>query len=163
MTTSRAQCRLTNRLLSQLLQVRRHHVATIAHIALFGATIFLALSLLRLVTPQPYEKIGLSRFAFLSVDLNGYSRYAVTPALLFGAGTLVTGDDFPYSLTVAFGVGFAVLNVAIFQLAQATCRATANNSTTQNIVTFFFVGLSVLLLLMCIATPFGMQLLGHAE
>ena len=137
-------------------------MAIITHVALFGATIFVALSLLRLVMPQPYDKIGLPRLAFLSVDLNGYARYTAIPTVLFGAAIVATGAAFPYWLTVAFGLGFALANVVLFRLAQATCRSTVNDSVAGNVVTLIFVGLSVLLLLGCIAIPFVARLLGYS-
>jgi hypothetical protein len=137
-------------------------LATIIHALVFGATIFVALSLLRLVTPQLYDKIGLPRLAFLSVDLRGYARYTAIPTILFGAAIVATGTAFPYWLTVAFGLGFALANVVLFRLAQATCRSTANHSVARTVVTLIFVGLSVLLLLGCIAIPFVVQLLGYS-
>ena len=137
-------------------------MAPITQAALFGATIFVTLSLLRLVTPQPYERIGLSRLTFFSLDIYGYARYALIPAFLFGAALWVNAAEIPYWLTFAFGLAFATANVALFQLARVTYRFAENGGTTGAFVTLTFVGLNAVLLLGCIAIPFVARLLGYA-
>jgi hypothetical protein len=132
-------------------------MSAVSQAMVFGASIVTALLLLRLVTPQPYEKVGMPRLTFLSVDLKGYAKYALLSAFLFGVGVFVSGVQLPYWLLAALGLCFGAVNVALLQSALKLGCSLEIGPIAGNIVTGLYIVLNLVLLVGCIALPF----LGH--
>lgn len=117
----------------------------------FALGLTVALVALRLLLPQPYEKVGLHRVAFIALDIQGYARSAVVPMVLFAIGTLFARD---LSLWPALliGVAFALAQTTLFYAARWCC-ATAPDGTYRDLVTLLFVVLAIALTLGCVALP----------
>ncbi len=127
-------------------------MAKLTSTMLFALGTMATLILIRIGTPQPYEKMGAPRSLFLGSDVQHFARWTVLPVLLFGIGTFFVGVGDFYLSAFVLGASFAALQMAIYYAARWGCQLVPNG-TAQAVISVACGVLGIVALAGCLVLP----------